>query len=58
MKLRIKHLRGDHSHIRHASLLGFSNEQAGLLVYRKRLVLRLRMVKHLAEIAHVELLSA
>ena len=26
VKLRIKHLRGDHSHIRHASLLGFSDE--------------------------------
>ncbi|WP_292429664.1 hypothetical protein [Mesorhizobium sp.] len=25
-KLRIKHLRGDHAHIRHASLLGFSDE--------------------------------
>jgi ATP-dependent DNA ligase len=27
MKLRVKHLRGDHSHIRHASLLGFSDEE-------------------------------
>ncbi|RWI99980.1 MAG: ATP-dependent DNA ligase [Mesorhizobium sp.] len=27
VKLRIKHLRGDHSHIRHASLLGFSDEE-------------------------------
>lgn len=26
VKLRVKHLRGDHSHIRHASLLGFSDE--------------------------------
>ncbi|TIP97442.1 MAG: ATP-dependent DNA ligase, partial [Mesorhizobium sp.] len=26
VKLRIKHLRGDHSHIRHASLLGFGDE--------------------------------
>jgi bifunctional non-homologous end joining protein LigD len=26
VKLRDKHLRGDHSHIRHASLLGFSDE--------------------------------
>jgi hypothetical protein len=25
VKLRVKHLRGDHSHIRHASLLGFSD---------------------------------
>ncbi|WP_245319372.1 ATP-dependent DNA ligase [Mesorhizobium temperatum] len=27
VKLRVKHLRGDHSHIRHASLLGFSDEE-------------------------------
>ncbi|WP_287138967.1 ATP-dependent DNA ligase [Mesorhizobium sp.] len=27
VKLRIKHLRGDHSHIRHASLLGFGDEE-------------------------------
>ncbi|RWH71157.1 MAG: ATP-dependent DNA ligase [Mesorhizobium sp.] len=27
VKLRIKHLRGDHSHIRHASLLGFGEEE-------------------------------
>ncbi|RWO23387.1 MAG: ATP-dependent DNA ligase [Mesorhizobium sp.] len=27
VKLRVKHLRGDHSHIRHASLLGFSYEK-------------------------------
>ncbi|WP_287206002.1 hypothetical protein [Mesorhizobium sp.] len=27
VKLRIKHLRGDHSQIRHASLLGFSDEE-------------------------------
>ncbi|QIA25514.1 MULTISPECIES: ATP-dependent DNA ligase [Mesorhizobium] len=27
VKLRIKHLRGDHSKIRHASLLGFSDEE-------------------------------
>ncbi|RUV04141.1 ATP-dependent DNA ligase [Mesorhizobium sp. M6A.T.Cr.TU.017.01.1.1] len=26
VKLRVKHLRGDHSHIRHASLLGFGDE--------------------------------
>ncbi|RUV67855.1 MAG: hypothetical protein EOR33_27060 [Mesorhizobium sp.] len=26
VKLRIKHFRGDHSHIRRASLLGFSDE--------------------------------
>ncbi|RWH86468.1 MAG: ATP-dependent DNA ligase [Mesorhizobium sp.] len=26
LKLRVKHLRGDHSHIRHASLLGFGDE--------------------------------
>ncbi|MCF6113924.1 hypothetical protein [Mesorhizobium muleiense] len=26
LKLRVKHLRGDHSHIRHASLLGFWDE--------------------------------
>ncbi|MCF6110346.1 RNA ligase family protein [Mesorhizobium muleiense] len=26
IKLRVKHLRGDHAHIRHASLLGFSDE--------------------------------
>ncbi|MER8440809.1 ATP-dependent DNA ligase [Mesorhizobium sp. M1312] len=26
VKLRVKHLRGDHSHIRHASLLGFGEE--------------------------------
>ncbi|RUU29784.1 ATP-dependent DNA ligase [Mesorhizobium sp. M6A.T.Ce.TU.016.01.1.1] len=27
VKLRVKHLRGDHAHIRHASLLGFSDEE-------------------------------
>ncbi|MER9183616.1 ATP-dependent DNA ligase [Mesorhizobium sp. M0767] len=27
VKLRVKHLRGDHSHIRHASLLGFGDEE-------------------------------
>ncbi|WP_292396545.1 ATP-dependent DNA ligase [Mesorhizobium sp.] len=27
VKLRVKHLRGDHSHIRHASLVGFSDEE-------------------------------
>ncbi|MER8484309.1 hypothetical protein [Mesorhizobium sp. M1322] len=27
VKLRVKHLRGDHSHIRHASLLGLSDEE-------------------------------
>jgi ATP-dependent DNA ligase len=27
VKLRVKHLRGDHSQIRHASLLGFSDEE-------------------------------
>ncbi|MER9961613.1 ATP-dependent DNA ligase [Mesorhizobium sp. M0045] len=28
LKLRVKHLRGDHSHIRHASLLGFGDEDS------------------------------
>ncbi|TJW71060.1 MAG: ATP-dependent DNA ligase, partial [Mesorhizobium sp.] len=27
VKLRVKHLRGDHAHIRHGSLLGFSDEE-------------------------------